>query len=451
MSSRGASVSLLQLLVAQLAALASAQAPCPAGTSGAGGVAPCTPCAANTYALGGAAACASCGAADSVFVSATAGCAPASAANGPVDRLAFFLSGAQADGVAAFSAAVSAAAGLAYAPDRFGAANAAITLPAGAHLDSAAGALAAQLPANNSDASISAWVSCPPVSSPEASVFEYGAPAFAASIQKIGISVVGTAPPGAPGPVAASACDGRWHHVAVSKSGTTLTQYLDGVAVASAANVSLAIPASNASLRIGWNGAPALDNPLVLKNEAIGSTANPPYSAPSLQQFVPPPGVTALNVLVVGGGGGGGGGGSACKGGGGGGGGGVICTSLTVGAGKGINYFVGPGGWGGFSSGTGTGTSLPTLTTTSALAFPSFPQSGTDAGMVGFNSTFGPLVALGGGGGASFFASTNFAPFSGASGGGAGCYYASSAASNRMYPRPNPAHHPNHPPTHPSS
>ena len=382
---------------------------CPAGTYGAGGVAPCTPCAGSTYALGGASACAPCAAAGSVFVSATAGCAPASAANGPVDSLVFFFSGAQADSVTGFSSSASSAAGISYTTDRLGAANRALALPVGAHLDSDLGALAL-LPANSSDASIAAFVSCTAIGSPEASVIEFGLPGFAASSTKIGLSVAGTAPAAAPGPIE-GACDGRWHHLAVVKSASVVTQYLDGIAVKSS-NVTLIIPTNGSSLRIGWNGNPIVPNPLA-------------FTTVGTSRFVAPPGVVAVDVLVVGGGGGGGGTGSACRGGGGGGGGGFICTTLSLTPGQAMPVTVGAGGLGGYS-GTANTVVACFVTGGGGGVFCNAGPGGT-----GLNSSFGPLVALGGGGGGSFQASTNYAPTSGASGGGAGCTYCTSTGNKQ--------------------
>lgn len=129
----------------------------------------CTSCTPSTYSFGGAAACAYCppGAA---FVSATAGCAPATA---PKDA-AFYLSGTQSEGVGAFPV-IAARVGVSFSADRLGNANGALVLASGSYL-SAPGALApAALPRNGNAAfSASAWIKCASIST-YAAVLEWGA------------------------------------------------------------------------------------------------------------------------------------------------------------------------------------------------------------------------------------------------------------------------------------
>ena len=369
------------LALAALAA-AAAQTPCAPGTFGAGGLAPCSACAAGAWSYGSSAACATTCPAGTAFVSASAGCAPTSAAGGPIDSLAFYFSGAQAEGVAAFSSA-SATAGVSYTVDRLGAANAALTLAAsGAHLDTNG---SATFPTGNAAMSLSAWLQCAPFSATlQASVIEWGAPAFATAVTKLGLSVNGSAPAAVPGPIAA-ACDNRWHHLAVvhgDGSATSTKQYLDGALVASNTASTLALAAASSSLRVGWNGNPPTA-PVSVSFTAVGTSS-----------WTVPAGVTSINVLVVGGGGGSGAAGAAASGGGGGGG-GLICTSISVTPGQVIPISVGAGG----AAGPKT--------------------AGASAGSLGGNSTFGALTALGGGGGGGWQTSASPAT-SGGSGGGAG-------------------------------
>ena len=367
------------LALAALAA-AAAQTPCAPGTFGAGGLAPCSACAAGAWSFGSSAACATTCPAGTAFVSASAGCAPTSAAGGPIDSLAFYFSGAQAEGVDAFSSA-SATAGVSYTVDRLGAANAALTLAAsGAHLDTNG---SATFPTGNAAMSLSAWLQCAPfTATSQASVIEWGAPAFATAVTKLGLSVNGSAPAAVPGPIAA-ACDNRWHHLAVvhgDGSATSTKQYLDGALVASNTASTLALAAASSSLRVGWNGNPPTA-PVSVSFTAVGTSS-----------WTVPAGVTSINVLVVGGGGGSGSSNAASGGGGGGGGG--VCTTVSVTPGQVIPVSVGAGG---------------TAPAKAAAA----------AGGLGGNSTFGALTALGGGGGGTWQV-VAWPATSGATGGGAG-------------------------------
>ena len=79
------------------------------------------------YSYGGP-GCANCSA-GATFVSSSAGCAPATAAT----DTAFYLSGSQAEGVAAFPNA-SAPAGVSFATGPFGAVNGSLVLSAGSYL-----------------------------------------------------------------------------------------------------------------------------------------------------------------------------------------------------------------------------------------------------------------------------------------------------------------------------
>ena len=203
-------------------------------------------------------ACASTCAPNTVFVSSTAGCAPPTAINGPVDSLGLYYSGSQAEGFAAFSAA-SSTAGISYTTDRFGVANAAMALSGSTHLDTATNIPG--LPIGNAAMSLSAWVQCAPFTSTgQASVVEWGTPALATALSKLSLSVLGSSTPSVPGPVNAAVCDSKWHHLAVVQgdfNATTMKQYVDGTLVASSTSTTLAVPAlASSSLRVGWNGGP---------------------------------------------------------------------------------------------------------------------------------------------------------------------------------------------------
>ena len=359
---------------------------CAAGFSWSVASATCLACPAGAWSFGsataagyGGSACATTCPSGSTLVSSAAGCAP-NPASGPADSI-FYFSGAQAEGVAAFSSA-SATAGLSYTSDRLGAANAALTFASGAHLDTATGL---PFPTGNAAMSLSAWLQCAPfTATSQASVIEWGAPAVATAVTKLGLSVNGLASAAVPGPIAA-ACDNRWHHLAVvhgDGSATSTKQYLDGALVASNTASTLALAAASSSLRVGWNGNPPTA-PVSVSFTAVGTSS-----------WTVPAGVTSINVLVVGGGGGSGAAGAAASGGGGGGG-GLICTSISVTPGQVIPISVGAGG----AAGPKT--------------------AGASAGSLGGNSTFGALTALGGGGGGGWQTSASPAT-SGGSGGGAG-------------------------------
>ena len=112
-------------------------------------------CSGSTYSYGSG-ACASC-AVGASFVSASAGCTPSAALPGPTDT-AFYLSGSQAEGVAALTLTGAAPT---FAADAFGNANGALVLASGAHLDVAGASAPATLPSGGNVAwSVSAWVKC---------------------------------------------------------------------------------------------------------------------------------------------------------------------------------------------------------------------------------------------------------------------------------------------------
>ena len=132
------------------------------------GRASATTCAAGSYSYNSG-ACAACPSGAS-FVAATGLCAPAAA---PSDT-AFYLSGSQAEGVAAFPGAPA----VSYATGVFGAANGALSFASGASylsMTPAAGsALLAALPTGNSAFTASTWIKCMTAST--MTVMTWGAP-----------------------------------------------------------------------------------------------------------------------------------------------------------------------------------------------------------------------------------------------------------------------------------
>ena len=182
-------------------------------------------CAApGTYSYGSS-ACAPC-TAGAAFVSAAAGCSPA---YGAADT-AFYLSGAQDEGAAAFSANATPA----FTLGPFNTANGALLLSAaGPSLLSAAPGAAgvlAGLPTGAGAWTAAALVKCAPPAG-RAGVLEWGAaddalgalaPQAAAVVVAGAASAVGNA-------VVARVCDSTWHHVAVvNKPGISVSTFVDG-------------------------------------------------------------------------------------------------------------------------------------------------------------------------------------------------------------------------------
>ena len=147
-------------------------------------------CTGSTYSYGSG-SCAGC-AAGATFVSASAGCAPATS---PTDT-AFYLSGGAAEGVAAFAASGGTPL---FEAGPFGAANGALVLANGSYLAAPGASAPAMLPAGGSVAwSASAWVKCMAPST-YAAALEWGAAGDgngAASAQAVALVVAetGTAP-----------------------------------------------------------------------------------------------------------------------------------------------------------------------------------------------------------------------------------------------------------------
>jgi hypothetical protein len=128
-------------------------------------------CAGSTYSYGSG-ACASC-AAGASFISSSAGCTPsATLTSGPADT-ALYLSGSQAEGVAAFAATGAVPT---YAAGVFGAAGSALVLASGSYLTAPGTSSPTALPSGGNVAwSASAWVKCAAPAGPWAGVLEWGA------------------------------------------------------------------------------------------------------------------------------------------------------------------------------------------------------------------------------------------------------------------------------------
>ena len=168
----------LQLLLALLLALC---APLRAGAV----------CSNSNYSYGSG-ACAIC-AAGASFVSAAAGCTPSETLTaGPTDT-ALYLSGSQAEGIAAFTATGAVPT---YAVGVFGATGGALVLTSGTHLDVAGMSAPAALPSGGNIAwSASAWVKCAAPAT-WAGMLEWGAAGDvlgAASMQAAALVVAGSA------------------------------------------------------------------------------------------------------------------------------------------------------------------------------------------------------------------------------------------------------------------
>jgi DNA-binding beta-propeller fold protein YncE len=136
----------------------------------------CRACDSSAYCFGSA-ACASC-AAGATFLSASLGCAPSAATSAGPTNTAFYLSGSQAEGVAALTLTGAAPS---FVADHAGAASGALALASGAHLDAGGATAPAALPSGGKVAwSASAWVKC---AAPESysAVLEWGGAEFGAA------------------------------------------------------------------------------------------------------------------------------------------------------------------------------------------------------------------------------------------------------------------------------
>jgi hypothetical protein len=121
-----------------------------------------TTCSGNTYSFGSG-ACASCP--DGATLNAATGaCRPSAALTAGPDDAAFYLSGTQAEGVAAFAGARD----VAFATGVFGAANGSLLFASSASYliatPAAGSALLASLPTGDAPFTASAWLKCPKLS-----------------------------------------------------------------------------------------------------------------------------------------------------------------------------------------------------------------------------------------------------------------------------------------------
>ena len=207
--------------------------------------------------------CARC-AAGARFVAPTASCAPAIA---PTDT-AFYLSGSQAEGASAFALARADGAGgaamLAFEADHLGAANGAMSLAGSSYLFADGAGAPAVLPTGTGVGfSVAAWVRCSGAGGP-AAVFTWGAPGVPTGtgpVNSIALVVAKNASNSSGGitllPIAIPACDGAWRHAALTVAPPplgTLSTYLDGALVRSAAATVALPPAAASTLRVGWSG-----------------------------------------------------------------------------------------------------------------------------------------------------------------------------------------------------
>ena len=175
-----------------------------------------------SYGSGASATCA----AGATYVSSSAGCTPsATLTAGPIDT-AFYLSGSQAEGVAAFT--VSALAGITNVAGPFSAVNSALALASGSYLSVPGASAPTALPSGGNVAwSASAWVKCTTIPGPWASVLEWGTAGDAqgaATAQAASLVVAGAA--------AATASWGIGGGV-TTLAGSSSRSFADGVGAAS--------------------------------------------------------------------------------------------------------------------------------------------------------------------------------------------------------------------------
>jgi hypothetical protein len=200
----------------------------------------------STYSYGSGVS-ASC-AAGANFVSSSAGCTPsATLTAGPADT-ALYLSGSQAEGVAAFAATGAAPT---YAAGPFGTAGGALVLTGGIYLD-AAGASAPEALPNGGDVtwSASAWVKCAALAGPWAGVLEWGATGNAQ-----GVASAQTAALVVAGPAAAAAGWGTGG-VVTTLAGSGNAAFADGTGTAASFNQPYGvavIPSSGLIVMAEWS------------------------------------------------------------------------------------------------------------------------------------------------------------------------------------------------------
>ena len=193
-----------------------------------------TACNAGSYSYGSG-ACAACPAGVAAFVASTGLCAPVAA---PADT-AFFLSGTQAEGVAAFPSAPS----VSYTTSVFGAASGALSFASGASFlavtPAAGSALLAALPTGDAPFTASAWLKC--AAGGFMAVMSWGAPAASGASAQTSVTL-------AAGPASGAGSAGA---VIMLAAGFNLPF---GVAVDAAGNVIIADSGNNAVKKISPDG-----------------------------------------------------------------------------------------------------------------------------------------------------------------------------------------------------
>jgi hypothetical protein len=188
-------------------------------------------CSGSTYSYGSG-ACASC-AAGASFVSSSAGCTPSATLTPGPANTALYLSGSQAEGVAAFAATGAAPT---YAAGPFGGANGALVLASGSYLTAPGASAPSALPSGGNVAwSASAWVKCAAPAT-WAGVLEWGAMGYTqgvASTQTAALVVAGPAAAGAgwgAGGVVTTLAGGGGNYFADGAGATASFNYPFGVA-----------------------------------------------------------------------------------------------------------------------------------------------------------------------------------------------------------------------------
>ena len=223
--------------------------PCSAGAFAATS-STCMVCPPNSYSYGGTTSCADCPPGTSL-VSASTGCWPSSSAAGPTNGLAFYLSGTSDEGVEAFTT-ITNHAGVSFAASVSGAAKGSLVLANCTYLAFESSSASTSLPTGNSSWSLCSWVKCLSTGGEEV-VLAWGGAAgansstFAASLTVGPVGVVFELP----GPL--PACDGTWHHIALTYVGTlepALTAYVDGVVGAVAEDLIFDLPPFCSSLSV---------------------------------------------------------------------------------------------------------------------------------------------------------------------------------------------------------
>jgi len=222
MRSMARAASLLLLLLALLALPRTARAQC----TGPG-----------RYGYGGSGAgCASCAAGAGALISASAGCLAPDLAQAPgLSATAFYLSGMQDEGSAAFSALGAAVAGgISYTVNHRGVANGAMSVPLGAALQTPP---LAQLPTGSGARSISLWLKCPPPMTPMGRTiidFWDGSAAGGLSSEHFAVTAglaIDSQAAGAAGIVMNNGAlqQGQFAYTSSTLAGKTANTYLDGV------------------------------------------------------------------------------------------------------------------------------------------------------------------------------------------------------------------------------